>query len=100
MYRLYGCFIFAESLPFLEIFFIYRLYPGCVKESELSIEPLAYVMARKGTHLKIMLNPGRNKSKTHQIVFQPQLSILTESLINKLQSNYSFFMDLARSEIK
>jgi len=49
--------------------------------------------------LKVMPKRARDESKTHQIVFQPQLSISTERLIGKLQSNYSFFIDMAQSEI-
>ncbi len=49
--------------------------------------------------MKVMPKRARDESKPHQIVFQPQLSISTERLIGKLQSNYSFFIDMAQSEI-
>ncbi len=49
--------------------------------------------------MKVMPKRARDESKTQQIVFQPQLSISTERLIGKLQSNYSFFIDMAQSEI-
>jgi CRP-like cAMP-binding protein len=70
-----------------------------MKEKELSIEPLAEVIAQKETLLKVMPKQERDERKSHKIVFQPQLPLSTERLINKLQSNYSFFMDMAKSEI-